>query len=78
MMIGEFASTETGGDKAAWITDTFQRIPDGYPQLRMIFWFNINKETDWRINSSDTSLESFKKAIAAPAWDAAPWPGLVP
>jgi hypothetical protein len=78
MMIGEFASTEKGGDKAAWILDTFERIPDGYPQIRMIFWFSINKETDWRINSSDTSLEAFKKALTGPAWDAEPWPDILP
>jgi hypothetical protein len=78
IMIGEFASTEKGGDKAAWIIDTFKRIPTAYPQIRMVFWFSINKETDWRIDSSETSLKAFQKALADPAWDAKPWPGLTP
>jgi len=78
MMIGEFASSEEGGDKAAWIADTFQRIPTAYPQLRMIFWFHINKETDWRINSSQASLEAFKQGFLDPVWDAEPWPALLP
>ncbi len=78
MMIGEFASSEKGGDKAAWVTDALKRIPAGYPQIRMIFWFNLNKETDWRINSSDASLKAFQQGLADLVWDAAPWPGLVP
>jgi hypothetical protein len=28
-------------------------------------WFNLNKETDWRINSSDSSATAFKNALAA-------------
>jgi len=71
VMIGEFASCEAGPyeqpgqTKAAWITNAFNRIksPD-YSLIRSFYWFNINKECDWRINSSPESLSAFKGAIS--------------
>ena len=68
MIIGEFASTEEGGDKAAWIIDTYQTIAEDYPQIRAVTWFHINKETDWRIDSSPESLEAFATAVAPDIW----------
>lgn len=61
VIISEFASTEKGGSKAQWILDMFYEARNNFPRLRGITWFNIDKETDWRINSSDASLEAFKK-----------------
>jgi beta-mannanase len=43
IIIGEFASTEEGGDKAAWITDAFTKIEKDYPQIRAIIWFHIER-----------------------------------
>ena len=63
-MIGEFASSEVGGNKAAWIADAAARMKAGYPQLRAFTWFNYNKETDWRVESSTASLNAFKTAFA--------------
>lgn len=63
MMIGEFACSETGGDKAAWITDALSKIKSNYPKVKMINWFNIDKERDWRIDSSTTALSAFQNAI---------------
>lgn len=76
MMIGETASSEQGGDKAAWIRDAFERLQVDYPQVRLLVWFNLNKETDWRINSSPASLEAFKEGLGQHDWGTIPWPGL--
>jgi beta-mannanase len=64
-MIGEFASTEIGGSKAAWLADAATRIPTQYPQLRAFIWFNIDKETDWRVESSASSLAAFRAAFVS-------------
>lgn len=57
VIIPEYASTEMGGNKAAWITDAKgQILAKTYPMLVAAIWFNQNKETDWRIQSSDNSL----------------------
>lgn len=68
IIIGEFASTEEGGDKAAWILDTYQTIAANYPQIRAVTWFHVTKETDWRIDSSPESLEAFATAVADDIW----------
>lgn len=77
IMIGETASTETGGDKAAWIKDAFARLTTAYPQVRAITWFNVNKETDWRIDSSPESLRAFRAAVNGSGW-ADHWPDFPP
>lgn len=64
LVISETASTEIGGDKAAWITDAFARLPVRFPRIELITWFNINKETDWRVESSQASLNAFRAAVA--------------
>jgi len=77
IIIGEFASTEEGGDKAAWIKDAFSSISLKYPQIRALIWFHISKETDWRINSTDESLNAYREAVADDQW-LSEWPGMVP
>jgi endoglucanase len=63
VIIAEFASTEKGGDKAAWIIDMKEQIQSGaYPRLFALVWFNEDKETDWRIQSSPSSLVAFRTA----------------
>lgn len=60
-MITEWASTEAGGDKAAWIKDAYAQIRSGaYGKLMAAVWFNGNKETDWRIESSAAALDAFR------------------
>jgi beta-mannanase len=68
IIIGEFASTEDGGDKAAWITDAFESVKSDYPQIRALIWFHIAKETDWRINSSPEAFAAFQRAVSGPYW----------
>jgi mannan endo-1,4-beta-mannosidase len=41
IMIGEVASSEVGGDKAAWINAAFlEQVPNLFPKIRAISWFN--------------------------------------
>lgn len=75
IVICETASTEIGGNggnggKAKWITDAFAVLPTRFPEVEMVTWFHINKETDWRVNSSPASLEAFRAAVTVP--DAVP------
>jgi len=63
IIIGEFASGESGGDKAAWITDCFSKLKTTFPQIKAWVWFNVNKETDWRITSSTAAQTAFRQAM---------------
>jgi hypothetical protein len=64
--ITETASAPEGGDKAAWIRDMFASIAS-YPRLAAVIWFNVNKERDWRVDSSPDSLAAFALPQVAPA-----------
>ena len=69
MMIAETASTEVGGNKAAWITDGFlSDIPTRLPRVKAVIWFDKNKETDWRVDSSAASLAAFQQVVASPLY----------
>ena len=35
-------------------------IPIRFPRLRLITWFDTNKETDWRVNSSTAALSGLQ------------------
>lgn len=74
MMIGETASTESGGNKASWITNAIsQEIPLDLPKIKALVWFNWNIEKkssgsrwDWPIESSTAAREAFVSAISSP------------
>jgi len=69
VMIAETASTEVGGDKAAWIRSAYtQEIPTRTPRVKMVVWFDENKETDWRLESSSASLDAYRSIATSTAW----------
>ncbi len=57
--IAEVASTEHGGDKAEWVREMLSST--AFARLEAIVWFNENKETDWRIESSVASADAFRE-----------------
>ena len=59
IMIAETASTELGGDKAAWIAGLLPVLGGSFPSIRAVVWFHMNKETDWRVDSSPAAREAF-------------------
>lgn len=67
LMIGETASSSTGGDKAAWIRSYFNEVK-AMPGLKGWIWFNINKETDWRFDADPASLEAVKTGLKDPVY----------
>jgi beta-mannanase len=72
VMIGEMASCEAGSHeqpgqtKATWIANTFDRLqsPD-YAHVAAFYWFHVDKECDWRINSTAASLSAFQAALSS-------------
>jgi beta-mannanase len=65
----ETGCSEAGGDKAAWLTDALTvQLPDSYPRVEAVVWFDENKETDWRIDSSPAALAAFRRAVRAPTY----------
>lgn len=62
--LGEVASAETGGDKAAWIDDMFATLA-AHPEVRGFTWFNFNKETDWRLDSSPAARDAYAIGLSS-------------
>jgi len=62
-MIAEVGCAEAGGNKANWINSAFEELDERFPRVKTLVWFNVDKECDWRIESSQRSLVSFKKCM---------------
>jgi hypothetical protein len=58
ILLTEVASTEVGGNKAQWIGQFFAWLK-GTPDVTGFVWFEFNKETDWRVESSRASRAAF-------------------
>lgn len=66
ILVGEFASDEGAGDaKARWIADAYGTLLR-HPNVVGAVWFNMNKEADWRIESSPAAEAAFRAAMAEP------------
>lgn len=79
IFIGEFASSEEGGDKAKWISDALlEQLPNKYPRVKAITWFSKiatgldtnasgevepTAEVDWRVTSSSAAREAFADGV---------------
>ncbi len=64
VLVSETASSELGGDKAAWIPALVAYL-DAQPDVTGFVWFHHDKETDWRIDSSPAAAEAFRTALAS-------------
>jgi hypothetical protein len=68
MIIGETASSETGGSKAQWITSMFADLP-WYPKIRGLVWFDkYDGSDDWPLETSPSATDAFSAAIASPTF----------
>ncbi|WP_082699389.1 glycoside hydrolase family 26 protein [Arthrobacter sp. EPSL27] len=64
VLVAETASAEQGGSKADWNTALISYLA-ARADVTAVVWFNFNKETDWRINSSTSSAAALASALAA-------------
>jgi hypothetical protein len=60
--LSEVASTNAGGDEAAWISRMFVYLAH-HPEVKSFIWFNLDKQTDWPIQSSHTAELALRKAV---------------
>ncbi len=68
-MLAEVSSAEQGGSKADWITQgMLNTIPQAFPRIHAVVWFDWNLEYDWRVNSSSSSLAAFRAVVASPLY----------
>ncbi len=65
MFIAETSCTESGGNKAEWITDMFRVLPVEFPRISAVMWFNQSKsfEADWALDTSSAAVDAWKNGI---------------
>jgi hypothetical protein len=61
IMLAEWASSEYGGDKAAWIAEAPLKIVTMFPAIRAVVWFGHG--TDWMLDSSAAALAASRVAF---------------
>jgi hypothetical protein len=62
ILIAEVASAESGGSKARWITEFVDYVA-AHPALAGFVWFEHDKETDWRMVSTDSAASAMAEAL---------------
>jgi hypothetical protein len=68
IIVGETASTESGGSKAQWISTMLSELPKEFPMIRGLLWFEKIEEgpgghSDWPVESSSSSSAAFSSGI---------------
>jgi hypothetical protein len=65
IQLAETATAETGGSKSTWIRDMWAYLR-ARPYVTSMIWFNLVKETNWRIDSSPSAERSFAAGARSP------------
>ena len=61
VMIAETGSSQSGGDKPAWVSSALAREIPRFSRIRAVVWFSdVVSGVDFRINSSRASLAAFR------------------
>jgi Glycosyl hydrolase family 26 len=81
MIVGETATTESGGSKAQWISAMLSDLPVSFPKIRGVLWYDRadsgpGGHTDWPIESSSTSEAAFGAGIASSTFTASSYASL--
>jgi hypothetical protein len=69
MIVAETGSSQSGGDKAAWVSSALTEEIPRFSRLRAVVWFSDSVgDVDFRINSSPAALHAFRSAITSPRY----------
>lgn len=76
IVISEFGSVETPGDKAEWVEDAYRRMEDQDLIGAVVYYdkgeSGLKGEQDWNIDSSPESFEAYQAAVARDHYVGAP------
>ena len=62
-MVAETGScpSDSGGDKGNWMAQMRNDMKSpAYKNVKAVVYFNVNKECNWRVDSSPSSLAAYK------------------
>jgi len=62
--LSEVGSAEAGGSKATWIAGMFAYLAH-HPEVKSLIWFDLNKQTNFPIDSSAAAERAFSQGVQA-------------
>ncbi len=72
VMIAEFGSLVTGGDRTVWFEEALTGLPDRYPLVRALLFFNVRADNtvtlqplDWTFTHDPPAIARVARAIGA-------------
>jgi len=70
IMVTEFGSLSVGGNRHEWYAEALDSIPEKYPRLKAVLFFNnnndnttLNKTLDWSLNTDSLSIFEVRKIV---------------
>lgn len=63
VQISEVSTAQYGGSKALWISQMFDYVRS-HRAIRSVLWFDVPKETDWRVATSPAAARAFAAGVA--------------
>jgi hypothetical protein len=70
VIISETGSSQSGGDKSAWVASALRREIPSFSRIRAVVWFSDTVSgVDFRVDSSPAALRAFRSGIASPRYD---------
>ncbi len=64
VILSEFSSASSGGDKARWIVDALKEI-QRMPKIKAMILFNIDKETNWKFVPGSETGRSLRNGLSS-------------
>lgn len=78
IMIAEFGSLAVGGDRAAWYEQALTDLPERFPDVRALLFFNVGVDRTVTYQALDWSILEDSATIAATREALRSWPDTVP
>lgn len=63
VQISEVATAKEGGSKPLWIKEMFDYVLT-HPYIRSVLWFDLPKQTDWRVATTPAAARAFADGVA--------------
>jgi hypothetical protein len=71
VMVAEFGSLAVGGDRAGWYRDALDRLPERYPAIKALLFFEVRRDrsvtyqhVDWSVAGDEAVVRTVTDAVA--------------